>query len=85
MALARHTAPDLILYNLHMPKGGATDFLRAIKADAWLGSVPVLIISSTSWGEERRKEALALGACGFLVRPIEPEVLLAEIEVCLQK
>jgi two-component system cell cycle response regulator len=85
MAFAQHTIPDLILSDLHMPEGGAPDFMRAIKADVRLGSVPVLIISSTTWREQDRKEAIALGACQFLVRPIELEVLLAEIETCLRK
>jgi two-component system, cell cycle response regulator len=85
MACAQHTIPDLILSDLHMPEGGAPDFMRAIKADVRLASVPVLIISSTTWREQDRKEAIALGACQFLVRPIELEVLLAEIETCLRK
>jgi len=83
LALAHETAPDLILSDLHMPEEAARDLVRAIKADARLGSVPVLVISSTAWLAEDQRDALALGACQVLVRPIELGVLLVGIENCL--
>jgi CheY-like chemotaxis protein len=77
--IARRRAPDLILSDVHMPGLGGYDFLRIVKQDAALQSIPFVFISSTVWGEAERVEGMQKGADAFILRPIEPEALLAEI------
>lgn len=75
--------PDLIVSDVHMPRSDGFALLVAIKADAALADLPVVLLSSSAWGREERERAEALGAARFLLRPIEPRRLLDEIEACL--
>jgi two-component system cell cycle response regulator len=81
--LARTARPDLILSDLHMPGGNGFDFIRQVKADRELSSIPFLFISSTVWRDKDRIDGLSLGAEKFIIRPIEPQLLLREVEACL--
>ena len=83
ITLARGSAPDLIISDVHMPGGDGFDFIRAVKADPELSSIPFIFISSTVWGDKDRIEGLALGAQKFILRPIEPLQLLREVQACL--
>jgi two-component system cell cycle response regulator len=84
LALARAWMPDLIVSDLHMPQGSGFDLIRAIKADPQLRQLKVVIHSATMISERDRREVLSLGAQTFIGYPIEPQLLLAEIESCLQ-
>jgi two-component system, cell cycle response regulator len=84
-ALARQSAPDLILSDLHMPGESGLDFIRGVKADPQLRAIPFVIISSTAQREMDWGAALVAGADKFISRPIKPQALLAEIEACLQE
>jgi len=83
LALARDVACDLILSDVCMPEGSGYDFIRMVKADPQLRAIPFVLITSTMVEEKDRTKGLALGAARFLFRPIDPEVLLAEIKACL--
>jgi len=83
MPLARQTPPDLIISDVRMAEGNGFDFIEAVKADPQLNQVPFVFVTSTHCDEASRAKGLALGAERFLFRPIEPQVLLAEIEACL--
>jgi two-component system cell cycle response regulator len=83
MTQLRELTPDLILSDLHMPGEDGFDFIRRVKADARLAALPFVFISSSVWGEKDREAALALGITRFLLRPIEPHVLIDEITRCL--
>lgn len=81
---ARETAPDLIVSDICMGARTGFDLLLALKEDAALASIPVVLITSTRISDVDRARALALGAERFLVRPIEPEEFLREIAACLR-
>ena len=82
---ARENRPDLILSDLHMPEKSGVDFLRAVKADARLATIPFVFLSATDWLKKQRAEVVALGAVKFIQRPIDPRALLAEIAACLER
>ncbi len=84
-ALARQSALDLILSDLHMPGRSGLDFLREVKADPQLRLIPFLLFSASSSAHGEGEHAIALGAEGFLCRPIEPQALLSEVEACLRR
>jgi len=75
---------DLAICDLHLSDGTAYDLLAALGATGRLAEVPIFILSSTGRGPEERARALALGACRFVVRPIDAPALLAEIQDCLR-
>ena len=81
---ARHEPPDLIIADLHMPNGSGYDLLAEVQNDPALATIPFVFISATTQSQTERAQGLARGARKFLLRPIEPETLLAEIEECLR-
>lgn len=85
LTLARQRPPDLILSDLHLSNESGLDLIKAVRADPQLTRIPFLFITATVWGVQDPKIALALGANGFILRPIEPEALLKEIESVLKK
>ncbi len=85
LALAREQPSDLILSDVCMADGTGYDLIRAVKADPRLRDTPFVFLTSTMTDEKARAAGMALGAARFLFRPIEPDVLLAEIEACLRE
>jgi two-component system cell cycle response regulator len=85
VALMREKKPDVVLSDLNMEPQSGLDLLDRIKSDSKLRLVPVVIISSTATELEDELKCLERGAAHFIRRPIEPEMLLAEIEKILSK
>ena len=85
LVLARQIFPDLILSDLHMPNQDGFMFIKSIKSDSKLNSIPFAFLSSSVWGEKDRQTGLSLGAVRFILRPIEPQQLLKEVEECLNR
>lgn len=75
--------PHLIISDLHMPGADGFSLVRAIKADPVLARLPLVLLSSSSWNGKDRQMAMELGVARFLLRPIEPQQLIEEIEACL--
>jgi two-component system cell cycle response regulator len=81
---ARREHPDLIMSDVNMADGTGFEFIEAVKSEPALRDTPFILITSTVCTQSARNKGLALGATRFLFRPIEPPVLLAEIESCLE-
>ena len=61
--------PDLILLDLNMPGMGGKEFLNYIKADNELGTIPVVILT-TSDSDKDVLETFKLQASGYIKKPI---------------
>jgi PAS domain S-box-containing protein len=72
---AAFLSPGVILLDLNLPDGYGLDLLSQLKADERTRNIPVIIISV----EERKAEALKLGATGYLVKPFSQEDLHTEL------
>ncbi len=83
LALARERLPQLIISDVGMQHGDGFEFITALKADPALQHIPVLFLSSTHWDEASRERGLALGAARYLRRPLDSQLLLAEIRALL--
>jgi len=83
LSLAHVTMPDLILSDVNMAGGSGYDFITVVKADLQLQAIPFVFITSTYLHVNDQEKGLGLGALRFLVRPIDPQTLLAEIKACL--
>lgn len=83
MALARERRPDLIISDVGLPSCHGFDFIREVKADAGLRSVPFMFLTATHWDSDCRRQGLELGATRFLYRPMDIRMLLQEIQACL--
>ena len=84
LAMARQARPDLVLSDVNMPEGTGFELARRMKADPQLAAVPVVLISATLPRDVSPEAARIAGAVKFLRRPIEPVILLEEVESCLQ-
>lgn len=85
LELARRARPDLILSDVHMPHEDGYRFMQMVQSDPNLRRIPFVFLSASVWSTREKMQALELGASKFLSRPIEPLVLLEEIQGCLQR
>lgn len=74
----RAERPELILMDVVMPGANGFQVTRAIARDPELAAVPVIICSSKNQ-ETDRIWGLRQGARDYLVKPVDPERLLASI------
>ncbi len=66
---SEHPAPDLILLDLNMPGMGGKEFLRRIKADEDLDTIPVVILT-TSDSDQDVLDTYKLHASGYIKKPV---------------
>jgi CheY-like chemotaxis protein len=66
---AQALRPDLILLDLNLPKKDGREVLAAIKADANLKLIPVLILT-TSEAEEDVRSSYQLNANSYIIKPV---------------
>ncbi|MBL1178880.1 response regulator [Pantanalinema sp. GBBB05] len=59
----------LILLDLNMPRMGGIEFLRELRADPHLQSIPVVVLT-TSNQDQDRVEAYHLNVAGYLLKPV---------------
>lgn len=73
---------DLVLADVNMPVMDGIAMVRELRAlDAYKG-VPILMLTTESH-TERKMEGKAAGATGWLVKPFDPEQLLATVRKVL--
>jgi CheY-like chemotaxis protein len=60
--------PCVILLDLNMPKMNGIDFLAAVKADAELRQIPVIILTISNEEDDRTK-CFELSAAGYILKP----------------
>lgn len=69
--------PDLILLDIWMPVISGDQILKSLKSDNDLAKIPVLMYSASTDGKVIAKSA---GADGYLEKPFDIEILLANID-----
>ncbi|MBI5307175.1 MAG: EAL domain-containing protein [Planctomycetes bacterium] len=77
--------PDLIIVDALMPRVDGFTFLRNIKKDPRLHSIPCVLFSAIYTGGKDRELALSLGAATFIAKPSNSEEFLKEIESILER
>lgn len=65
---------DAILLDLQMPKADGFYVINAMKANDWMGKIPVLIISSER-SVDVENECFQLGVSDFIHKPFEPSLV----------
>jgi signal transduction histidine kinase len=71
LRLAREKRPSLITLDVLMPGIDGWTVLKALKQDADLSKVPVIMISIS----DERARGLSLGAADYLVKPVDRDIL----------
>ncbi len=80
--LATHDGIDAVLLDLYMPGRSGFEVLQAIKADARLAHVPVVIISGGG-DQEDLIRCIELGAVDYLPKPYNQALLRARLTACV--
>ena len=62
--------PCVILLDLNMPKMNGVEFLKVVKADDVLKSIPVVVFT-TSQEEQDVDESFRLSVAGYIVKPAD--------------
>jgi two-component system phosphate regulon response regulator PhoB len=84
LRLAHEQPPDLVILDLMLPDLPGTDVCKALKADAELRGVPVLML--TAKGEEiDRVVGFELGAEDYVVKPFSVRELILRIQAILRR
>jgi signal transduction histidine kinase/DNA-binding response OmpR family regulator len=76
---ARQNPPQLIISDLLMPVMDGFTLLRQWRADVRLKEIPFVVYTATYTDPKDEQLALNLGADAFILKPAEPEDLLARI------
>ena len=75
----RTDRPDLVFTDILMPKLDGFQLCRAIKTDPSLAGTIVVFYTGSYVDPKDREFGMALGASAYLMKPLEPRELLAEV------
>jgi chemosensory pili system protein ChpA (sensor histidine kinase/response regulator) len=70
--------PDLMLLDIEMPRMDGYELATAMKADARLRDVPIIMITSRT-GEKHRQRAFEIGVQRYLGKPYQEHELLRNV------
>jgi len=79
LELAAKIRPDLILLDIQLPGMDGHAVAHALKSDPKLKSIPVVAVTSYAMVGDREK-IFAVGAEGYIEKPINPETFVTEVE-----
>jgi serine/threonine protein kinase len=74
LSIARRERLDLVITDLHMPRGGGWALTRALRRDATTKDVPIVVVTAYG-GASDWHELKAFGADRFLLKPIDVDIL----------
>lgn len=74
--------PALVVADLNMPVLDGYQLTRRIRSQERFNEVPIVVLSGMDEDDERRR-VLALGANRFLVKPFDPDEVLAKADEML--
>jgi signal transduction histidine kinase/CheY-like chemotaxis protein len=83
LELARRYRPDLLVTDVMMPELDGFELIGAIRADADLASLPVIMLSARA-GQEAVGGGLAAGADHYLVKPFTSADLISHVAARLE-
>jgi two-component system chemotaxis response regulator CheY len=75
LALAQEQPVDLVVSDWNMPVMGGLDLIRGLRDVSRYEEVPVLVLT-TEDDVESKTAARDLGVCGWLHKPVDPDLLV---------
>jgi CheY-like chemotaxis protein len=80
--LAQQRKPDLILMDVSIPLLDGWEATRILKGDAATRHIPIIALTAHALAADRAK-ATAVGCDGYLPKPVEPRLVVQEVEKLL--
>ncbi|MBX3481045.1 MAG: response regulator [Caulobacter sp.] len=77
LAWCRAAMPDAILLDWNMPVMNGVDFLRQLRADPG-GDAPKVVFCSVETEPARIRDALDAGACEYIMKPFDGDIIEAK-------
>jgi len=74
---------NMVITDLNMPNMNGIELTRALRADADHKFVPIILLTTESQ-DAKKQEGRAAGATGWIVKPFNPEQLLAVVNKVLR-
>ena len=84
MAAARELRPDVIVCDVMMPGMTGYEVLAALRADASLASVPVILLTAMT-DRQHMRQGMTAGADDYLTKPYRPEELCEAVSAVLMR
>jgi two-component system chemotaxis response regulator CheY len=69
---------DMVLSDINMPNMNGIELVRGLRKLAQYKFTPIVLVTTES-GLDKKQEGKAAGATGWIVKPFEPEQLLAVV------
>ncbi len=82
LAKLRGEPVDMVITDLNMPKMDGIGLVRGIRQNPGSRFTPVIMLTTESQ-DDRKQEARAAGATGWITKPFRPEQLLAVVKKVL--
>jgi DNA-binding response OmpR family regulator len=79
ITILEQAKPDLVICDVMMPGINGHAFVRQLKTNPVTEHIPVLFLSAKSKPSDRL-EGLKAGADSYIVKPFDPEQLIAEVK-----
>jgi phosphoribosyl 1,2-cyclic phosphodiesterase/ActR/RegA family two-component response regulator len=71
--------PDCVILDIMMPEIDGLALCKKLRAEASLDDTKIIILSGKTY-EFDRKQALSLGADGYITKPVDPDTITTQIE-----
>ena len=73
---------DVIITDINMPNMDGIELIKILRANDNYKYTPILVLT-TEGGDDKKNEGKKAGATGWIVKPFNPEVLMAAVKkVC---
>lgn len=76
--------PDMIICDVMMPEMDGYSFVESLRQDSRTNWIPVMFLSAKGQSQDRVK-GLTKGADVYMIKPFEPEELVAQVESSLKQ
>ena len=84
LAKVSATKPDVIIVDLRLPDISGHDILERLRRDSEFSSIPVIVITAKNELGDKLK-AFELGADDYLIKPFQPEELVARMRILARR
>jgi len=82
--MAETQSPDTILLDINMPEMNGFEACKILKTNPGTKHIPVILLTAVRTGLDSRIKGLEMGADAFLVKPVDPFELAAQVNVMLR-